>query len=248
MSLTSNKKDRLIAQIVGGEFNGEKIYLNPDIHINSLKEFDAPEDGKIVPIINTELRDNLYVASQSGAGKSFFVAQWVKNAKKYYPDNKVYLISPIKDDKAYDKLNHYATDLEDLEQLSALAQLTPELLKDSFVIFDDTDTIKDKTVAKIVNDLRDTILSTGRHTDTKTVITSHLISNYDKTRLVLNEATDVVLYPKSGSRYGIRQYLKTYVGLEKSDIDKIMSLNNRWVYISKTYPVYCITESKIFLI
>jgi hypothetical protein len=78
------------------------------------------------------------------------------------------------------------------------------------------------------------------------VITSHLINNYKDTRRILNESTAIVIYPNSSGTYGIRTYLKTYMGLNKEQIDRILKHKDRWVLISKTYPIYVLTENELY--
>jgi hypothetical protein len=80
------------------------------------------------------------------------------------------------------------------------------------------------------------------------LITSHLMSNYRETRRVLNEATTVVFFPRSGSTHQIKKFLTTYAGLEKDMIKKILKLPSRWVALYKTYPMFILHERGAFML
>ena len=142
----------------------------------------------------------------------------MNNALKFYKNQPLFFFSPVEEDASLEGLPLVRADMEAVQDL---ADLTLDDLKDSFVIFDDCETIANKTLLKVLNNLRDIILERGRHTDTKLVITSHLISNYKDTRRVLNEATAIVLYPKSAGKTNIRRYLTNYMGFSKDQIEKI---------------------------
>ncbi len=252
MSLSNSKQDngRLIAIIDGGKFNGRKIYLQSNIDgddTNGHKEFKLTKEdgGRIVPVIDTHLRSVLYIASPSGSGKSTFASNWIHNAQQFYPDEPIYLFSPIEQDEVLDKLDPLRADMDNHD---ALVQLTREDLSDSFCVFDDCDSILDPILQKIIQRLQDVLLQSGRHTNTKMVITSHLITDLQKTRKVLNEATAVVLYPTCGDSHNIERYLHNYMGVNKEITQRILGLKTRWCLISKSYPLYVLTPKEIFII
>ncbi len=251
MSLSRHKAGGiLIAIIVGGKYDGKKIYLHTVEDRNEgeepIKEFKLDdEEGKIVPIINTNIRSIIYICGPSGSGKSTFAANWLHNAQMFYPDEKIYLFSPVDEDEVLDELDPLRADMDNPE---AIVQLTREDLSDSFVVFDDCDSILDPVMAKVIQRLQDMLLQTGRHSNTKMVITSHLITDQTKTRKVLNEASTVVLYPLAGDIHNIERYLHNYMGLKKDIVERILSVKSRWVLISKTYPMYILTPKEIFII
>ncbi len=254
MSLSNHKSDsgRLIAIIDGGKYHGRKIYIvtndnKEEVQGPEIKEFNLnPEDGgRIVPIIDTKLRSVLYIAAPAGSGKSTFASNWLFNARRYYPDDKIYLFSPVDEDEVLDELEPLRADMENKD---ALVQLTREDLADSFCVFDDCDSILDPITAKVIQRLQDMLLQTGRHTNVKMVITSHLITDMTKTRKVLNEATAVVLYPRAGDSHNIERYLHNYMGLKKDIVERILAMKSRWVLISKQYPMFALSPSEIFII
>ena len=157
-----------------------------------------------------------------------------------FKDDDIYLFSSITHDKALDK--HDPTRII-LDNDLINDPIEPSELENSLVIFDDTDTIRERNMRKYLEVLRDWLLEQGRHFKIRMLITSHLLSNYSSTRRILNEATGVVVFPKSGSgTYHIKNFLKTYCGFDKSQIKKFVNLPSRWVMVYRSYPQYVIYE------
>lgn len=158
-----------------------------------------------------------------------------------YPDNVIYLISGQDQDEVLDEIEGIEridlNDIEDIEDLSGFA--------DSCFIFDDIDTIKNNR--KAIYQLRDKILTNGRHYKITIVCTEHLLSNYKESRIVLNESSTIVIFPLS-NKASIRRFLFRNIGLSNENIDKILSTKSRWVSINKTYPFHCIHEHGAYVL
>jgi hypothetical protein len=234
-----------------GKFTDE--YLNE--HTNSiLKKFEPTErlyeidikDGKVVPFPTVETRQCAYAAAPSGSGKSYWAKNYAKMYNKAFPSNKVFLFSKVSNDVSLKGIKNLIPIILDQELVDD--EITCDELADSLVIFDDTDCITNAEILKAVNQLKDSILETGRHHRIHCLITSHLISDYKKTRTVLNESHILTVYPSSGSAHQIKSVLAKYWGLDKKDIDKIFRLNSRWVSIRKNFPQMVLSEHKVYLI
>lgn len=198
-------------------------------------------DGQLVPVPNTKIeRECLYIAGPSGSGKSTYVNNFVKEYKRQYPKRDVYILSRVENDatlEANDDIIHVTMD-EDLVD----DPIQNEDLAKSAVIFDDIDTLQDKDILKCVTHLRDDLLETGRHNKVTMLCTSHLLMDYKKTRTLLNEATSVTFFPRSGSTYHIQRFLKVYCGFTPAQIERALSLPSRWVTVTKVAPMrvlYC---------
>ena len=111
------------------------IELNDDYHF------------QLIPFKHKE-RSTIFVAGESGAGKSFFVREYAKEYKKMYPQNPIYLISYLDEDETLDSYKEIirlkAFDTEFLKECVNF-DLKKEF-NDCFVIFDDIDSIVDKKV------------------------------------------------------------------------------------------------------
>lgn len=210
------------------------------------KEFHINQ-GSLCQVPNEKLqRECLYIAGPSGSGKSTYVNNFVREYKKTFPDREIYIFSRVEDDEtleANDDIKHVMVD----EQLLDDPIENSELEK-SAVIFDDIDTIPDKALMNYVCDLRNDLLETGRHNKVTMLCTSHLLMDYKKTRTLLNEATTVTFFPRSGSSYHIQRFLKVYCGLNNAQIDRILNLPSRWVTVNKTAPMWVLYNQGCYLL
>jgi hypothetical protein len=204
-------------------------------------------DGTLTQVPNTNLeRESLYIAGPSGSGKSTYLNNYVKEYKRVFPRRGVYIFSRVQDDKTLednDDINQVIIDEELLED-----PIEKEDLRRSAVIFDDVDTIQEKPLIDYVTHLRSDILETGRHDKITLLCTSHLLMDYKKTRTLLNEASSVTFFPRSGSTYHIQRFLKIYCGLNNRQIDRILNLPSRWVTINKTAPMWVLYSQGCYLL
>lgn len=201
--------------------------------------------GKLIPLPNRKIVEKIYVSAPSGAGKSTWCGNWLNEFKKMFKDDEMYVFSTIGHDKVLDKHEpiRIALDQQLLED-----PISPEEIEESVCVFDDVDTITDPKIRNNICGLRDWLLEQGRHFNIRMLMTSHLLMNYKATRRTLNEATAVCFFPKCGSTYHIKRFLKSYAGLEKSQIKKILNLPSRWVCLYKTYPMYVLYEKGVYLL
>lgn len=205
------------------------------------------DDGAFGVVPETLLeRECVYVAAPSGAGKSYWCRAYAQDYNCLHPKNRVILFSKVEDDESLEGIKNLVKVPLDMALVDNPIDM--DELNDALVIFDDTDTVRDKEVAQAIDLLKNDILETGRHNRTSCVITSHLITSYAKTRTVLNECSRIVVYPKSGSAHGIRYCLKTYFGLDNTEITRLLKLRSRWVCVCKHFPQLVITESQCYLL
>jgi hypothetical protein len=237
-----SKGEEKIALIKGGLLNGEFIYIN-NKDFTSGKTSINLKDGKIVPLPKKNIVDKIYICGVSGSGKSSYIGEYMKQYKKMFRDSDIYLYSSIEEDKVLDKHNPIRIDISDIENI----QIEPFEFENSLVIFDDTNTIKDKEINNAVMSEKDWLLEQGRHFNIRLCISSHLIYDGHNTRRTLNEATQVVIFPKSSGLYQIKQFLKNYCGYERDEITNIINLKSRWVCINRTYPQYIIYDKGIYI-
>lgn len=236
------KKMRKIASISGGEQAGYSVYLDStnkgtaSVKISNGQFNYFPDD--------LASREIIYIAGPSGAGKSYWAGNYIKEYTKQFPENDIILFSPVEQDDALD-----AHDPERPLQESKYSEneIKLEEIPDSLVIFDDCESLSGAD-SKPVMQLQNTIAVRGRHTGTSMVVINHLLTNYKQTRVILNESTCIVFYPKSGSTYHIQRYLQSNIGLPKNIIQKILNLPGRAVLLSKTSPMFVLSEHEIFLI
>jgi hypothetical protein len=213
------------------------------------KEISISDDGIMVPILNMDSRTVEYICGPSGCGKSTMAGKMIKVFHKLNPDKPIIVFSRtlFKDDPALKDIPMIQVDLDQLKDFSL--DITKDIPMGTMVLFDDTNTIQDSSVQKIVNSIMEDIMEVGRKLKLYIIVTSHLIIPNSKklARTVLNECQYLTVFPKSGNAQQIQYALKTYFGFGKKDCKKIMESKSRWVRISKCYPQYIMSDRVCYI-
>lgn len=202
---------------------------------------ELPTDASfhLIPTPDPKVRQVWYITGQSGSGKSFIARGLAEHYKKLFPDREIYLISKLNEDSTLDTMKIGKPKRINVQ---SLIDDPPDIneFKNCMVIFDDYDSFPDKT-GKVVQQLIDDLAIQGRHTNTTILCLTHFTTNYKKTRLLLGEATNIVVYPQSTSSHALKYLLGTHFGLSKDDLSSLKKMG-RWVSIGKNYPSYLISE------
>jgi hypothetical protein len=204
------------------------------------KEIELDDDGlfELLPNPDPKKREVWYVCGQSGSGKSWIAKQYAEMYHKLFPSRGIYLISKLDKDETLDALKFikripiksFVDDYPTLEEF-----------KDSLTLWDDYDTLTgdyEKVVLKIIDDLA----IMGRHQNVSMMCLSHYLTNYKKTRLILNEATNIVVYPQSTAYHPLKHLLVNYVGVEEDDLKRWRKLGSRWLQFKKGFPSIMISQ------
>jgi hypothetical protein len=198
---------------------------------------------------NTKLRDIIYIAGAQGSGKSTYVRHYCNDFIVMFKDKGIVLLSRLNEDKAFkdliDKDKMISIDINDPDIIDDPIDAKIELA-DTLTIFDDYAQF-DKDIRKSIQFTLQDCLLNGRSQadngdDTYVCVTGHQITDYAKTRDLLNEASSIVVFPKAGQVHGITRCCKIYCGMNKRQIDKIFGLDTRWVCIHKRFPMYVMWE------
>jgi hypothetical protein len=253
MSLTlkgKGKKGRNVAYIKSGRRKGQMLKLLPveDFGVVAASgeqadiKLEKGEEFQPIPFLKT---DRIYISAPSEAGKSTWIGKYLKEKRRKNKDVPIYVFSRLEDDPNLETVDMDRVVLDDdvIEN-----PIEPEELENSVCVFDDTDTIRHKGLNKAILALRDDLLETGRHKGCNVIICNHMVCSNQKTRVVINECTSVVLFPHAGGKNGIRYYLDKYMGLNKAQIQKILTVPSRWVMVAKTYPLFAIHERGAFML
>ena len=239
-----DKIGRPIARIDGGKNDKKIISLSDADESNGFKNIRLKE-GKFSHIPNTDQeRDILYITGPSGSGKSWYANTYIKNYKKTYPKNNIYMFSPVVEDESISS---------DIKRVKLDDRMVTDPLKigelaESLVIFDDIDVIKDKKLREAIYGLLNEVLEVGRHIKVSCIITNHLPTNGKETRRMLNEAHAITYFPAAGSKVQLNRLLEQYIGMDKKDIKKAKQSGSRWVTVFKNYPQFVMTENEMYLL
>lgn len=226
-------------QLVGESGLGKALYeriLHDDRTDTSI---NLPDDStlSVLPSPDPKKREVFYIAGASGSGKSYFAKGVAELYRKLHPSREVYLISKLEEDNTLDKMTPPPKRIN----IQTLIDDYPDLdeFQDCCVIFDDYDTFTGQA-EKVVHKLIDDLATMGRHTNTTMLCLSHYLTNYKKTRLLLNEATHIVVYPMATSFHALSYLLKTHIGMTRDDC-RDLKKQGRWVCLHKNYPQFLIS-------
>lgn len=227
-----------IAFIDGGKKSGEVIYIDRDDLENGCESIDL-KHNKIVPMMNPNKREVWYIAGPAGSGKSTAAASLVINFHKIFPKAPILMFcrTDIDNDPAYAGIPIKQVELDE-GLITNPIDIETEVEQGSLVIFDDIGTINDKAVKSAVLALAVDLMECGRKLDLYMIFTSHLVNPNERNfgRTLMNEITNFIFFPKSGSFHQIKHCLSNYFGIENKTIMNMMKIPTRWIAIYKNYP------------
>jgi len=207
------------------------------------KRFVAPKGKKLEVLPNYNIIEKLYIAGQSGSGKSYFASNWIKNYLQHYPNNEFFLLSAVEEDEILDRLEPVRVDLDNLLQDPIDVK---EEMVDSVVLIDDCASITNVNIRKYVINLVNQIAQLGRHYKTTLLNVVHNILDHHNSKTILVEATSVVIFCKNNNKQNI-DYLERYCNFDKEQITKVLNVPSRWICISKMYPNIILHERGAYI-
>lgn len=244
----SLKKGFLIARV-----ENTKVYITEDEN----QDQDNQDNGILSKIIElpktkkfTFLPPNdsfrLGVAGPSGAGKSTFVASVIEEYKKIYKKNKVFMVSPTKDDDAYSKLpfiEYIRIDETLIDDPIDFREFTSCL-----IIFDDSEVLSpNKKINEAIEMFRNQLLENGRKLKISTIAVNHIAMNGAQTKKMLNECQLMCVFPKSNFA-AVKKLAEKYWGFDKAEIEYLRKINSRWVLVKNSYPQAILSERQLKLV
>lgn len=244
-----------IAVVRGDGRDQEKLlYVNTELkpHKDKSKKIELSYDNyfEVLPNPNEKKRDIYYIAGASGSGKSHVAKKIAQNYKKMYPDRKVYIVSQLEQDDTLDTMKGVKPERIPIDLVK---DIEINNLSNCLFIFDDVDNIKPKEGGDEIQRLIDDIAIMGRsHTKDQGGVSmcflTHYITNFKKTRLLLNEATHYILYPQATSTNQLYYILNKYLGFDRKEIKNLKKMNSRAVVIHKNMPQFMIGDYKAELL
>ena len=193
-----------------------------------------------------EKANHMYIAGATGSGKSYYISDYLKLINKYQPKREIFIFSDVEHDKAFEDLSNVTRIAIDMTLVNE--PITPAELQDSVCLFDDIDSIQNKTIKKEVYALMSSLYKRGRHENVTVISTTHNITEYHKSRTAINESAVIVLFLHSGSTHGQRYIMSKYIGLDSHTIKDLMRIKSRAVQIHKSFPMFVSWEGGCKLI
>lgn len=235
-----DKKHAPIAMVSGGHMDKELLYACEKGDGETTIKLPPDSSFLLLPSAKKDKREIFYVAGASGSGKSYQARGIAERYKKLFPEREIYLISKLEHDETLDTMKTGKPKRIRVSTLESSPIDDIEVFKDSLVIFDDYDTFAaplDKIVMKLIDD----IATMGRHHNISMMCLSHYLTNYKKTRLLLNESSHYIVYPQATSYHALKHLLGSHVGMSQDEV-KALKTMGRWVCIHKCYPQWLVAE------
>jgi hypothetical protein len=203
---------------------------------NGRSEISLSIDEHTQLIPSNRERDVLYIAGQSGSGKSYFAAHYIREYVKKYKDRPIYLFSSVSTDDNLDKIKQLKRIKLDENFINTTIGISD--FKNSLAIFDDIDVIRNKKIRAKVWNLLNAILQIGRHENCTVIQISHVINAGNETRIVLMESHSITIFPRTIGQRSLKYLLEMYLGYSKNQIQKIKKIGteSRAVTFLRQYP------------
>lgn len=237
------------------DFDDLFVYVEPDKDkvSNIFYEIVIPENQKNVKMQHLPYktqdktyRQVLYITGQAGSGKSYYCMMYIKEYQKLFPNNKVYIFSSLKSDDTIDQVKNLQR--VKLDEKFYNTPFTTESFRDCLIVFDDHETIKNPLLREKIKNILDLILENGRHENTFVIVTSHVATNRERTKLILAEAHSITLFLATIGENTLDYVLRGYFGLSKEQIEKIVGLGSRWITVIKSYPMIVLYEKGMYVL
>ena len=235
-------------------------YIEPDSSLDSCfsREAWSPSGAEWYPEILENGRLTAFIAGNPGAGKSYLAKQLIQLLPEDYD---ILLFTALEEDDGNfkefkDRLWKIRMEPEVLKTITLSAIRARS--KHPILLFDDIDKIRDKTVEKLTFAILEDALANGRghkkhngEGDIHTIVTSHALNDYRKTKYTLENSDYVGVFPASTTKCQYdRMFQKLGLPQELCDFTYEMGKNGecRSVLIKKTAPMYLIASPFITLI
>lgn len=201
---------------------------------------------KLFPLPNENNRV-FFVTGAPGCGKSFFTNELVKFYKAMYPEKDVFLVTRLEHDETLKKdIGNY--NVIHINQSIIDDPFRMEDFEHSLMIYDDIESSEFPKATQAMYNLLDDVCKNGRHHDISVIFCNQECRMGKKTKPILTMLTNLVIFPKSASEYQTDRLLRDYIGMTKAQITDIMSLNSRWVCISRIVPKFVLYEGGAYMI
>jgi hypothetical protein len=107
---------------------------------------------------------------------------------------------------------------------------------------DDIDVMNPKKVKDAVFHILNEILQIGRHFNITCIVTNHLPTDFQRTRIILNESHIIVYFPLSAGGKVKYMLANNMSDLDPVQIKYFKKLQTRWVCIYRHFPQLYLTE------
>ena len=200
------------------------------------------------PVIENQ-RMTLFVAGESGSGKSYFVREYAKRYNHMFRKNFIYLISYLDKDETLDEYKKIIR-IKAFQQdfLDECLDIDLNEFKNSLVIFDDIDSVINKKTKEKIYGLLNKMLRIGRHMNISVCYAGHELYASPEIKMLLNESMSITFFPKRLNYKKMKYLLETYFGLNKNQIERIRSIKDRSITYIKGNDKIILSDKQCFIL
>lgn len=252
MSLEINSKENQIAYVENaqGKREGSISYSDTDKGSDHIELEDEYKFCLAPRPVKEKERMTLFAAGESGAGKSWFMCEYAKRYRAMFPKNPIYLISYLDEDETLDAYKEIiridAFNAEFLDECLDLDLKTE--FRNSFVIFDDVDSIVKKKIKEKIYGLLNKMLRIGRHFGLSVAYIGHELYSSPELKQILNESMTITFFPKFLNYKKLKYLLEEYFGLSKQQIERIRAIRDRSVTYIKGSDKIILSDKQCFIL
>lgn len=251
MSLLINETQDQFAYVENekGQREGSVSYSDSDKGSDSVELEDGYKFCLAPRPVKEKERMTLFVAGESGAGKSWFTREYAKRYKKMFPKNPIYLISYLDEDETLDAYKDIIR-LDAIQEdfLNECLDMDLEDFRDSFVIFDDIDSIVNKNTKETIYGFLNKLLRIGRHYNISVAYIGHALYGSNEIKQVLFESQSITIFPRFLTYKKLKYLLEVYLGFSKKQIEQIRSIKDRSVTIIKGQDKLILADKQCFVL
>jgi hypothetical protein len=252
MALSLSAKDNIFANVVDakGKRVGNIAYTEEETGVDRVELAPGFRYELAPRPVKEKERQTLFIAAESGAGKSYFVREYAKRYKKMFPKNEIFLISYLDSDETIDEFKEITRlNCFNEEFLDQCLDLDLEVeFGHSLVIFDDIDSIVNKKTHSKIYGLLNKMLRVGRHFNIGVAYVGHELYASNELKQILNESMTITFFPKFLNFKKLRYLLEEYFGLSKEQIQRVRNIRDRSVTYIKGSDKIILSDTNCFIL
>lgn len=195
-------------------------------------------------------RNTLFIAGESGSGKSHYVREYAKRYHTMFPKNKIYLISYLEEDETLDAFK-VITRIKAFTQGFLDECLDLDLkteFQDSFFIFDDIDSIVNKRTKETIYGFLNKLLRIGRHYNISVAYCGHSLYGSNELKYILDECQTITFFQRFLNYKKMKYLLENYFGMSKEQIERVRTIKDRSTTYIKGSDKVILSDTQCFIL
>lgn len=165
---------------------------------------------RLIPELKDKQSHRMYLFAPPGSGKSYFIGQYLRQFNHFLPNNEIYLFSLKPEDDAFHGIENMKR--IKLEKCATNVLDYTEFPPDSLIIADDCLNIPDENIRNNVIKMMNAVINVGRSRGCGAIMTSHKGKNSKPVDVIINSATNYVLFPR-GRRGANADFIYDKIGM-----------------------------------